>query len=80
MEYAGQIKDFIVQNFLFGDENKVQNDTSFLDNGIVDSTGILEMINFLEEKFGIKVNDDELLPENLDSINNIVEFITRKKS
>lgn len=78
MSHAEQIREFIINNFLFGDRSRLQNDTSFLESGIIDSTGILEVITFLETTFEIKVNDDELLPENLDSIDNIVGFLTRK--
>ena len=53
-------------------------DTSFLDEGIIDSTGILELVNFLEEDFGIAVEDAELIPENLDSIKNVTEYLERK--
>lgn len=80
MDNTTQIKEFVVNNFLFGDDSQLQDDTSFLDSGIIDSTGILEVITFLEETFDIKVNDDELIPENLDSINNIVQFLKRKTS
>ena len=79
MSHAEQIREFVVNNFLFGDGSRLQNDTSFLESGIIDSTGILEVITYLEETFGIKVNDDELLPENLDSVENIVDFLNRKK-
>lgn len=79
MEYTEKVKEFIIHNFLFGDAGRIKNDTSFLDSGIIDSTGILEVITFIEETFGIKINDDELLPENLDSIDNISSFINRKK-
>jgi acyl carrier protein len=78
MSNAEKIREYVVTNFLFGDGDRLQNDTSFLENGIVDSTGILEIITYLEEIFGINVNDDELLPENLDSVNNIVKFIDYK--
>ena len=78
MSHAEQIREFVVNNFLFGDGSRLQNDTSFLESGIIDSTGILEVITYMEETFGIKVNDDELLPENLDSIDNIVGFLDRK--
>ena len=78
MSHAEQIREFVVNNFLFGDGSRLQNDTSFLESGIIDSTGILEVITYMEETFGIKVNDDELLPENLDSIDNIVGFLGRK--
>ena len=73
-----KIKDFIIENFLFGHADNLQEDTSFLEEGIIDSTGVLELITFLEEQFSITVEDEELIPENLDSINNIVAFLERK--
>ncbi len=74
------LRDYIVENFLFGDtETQFSDDDSFMEKGILDSTGILDLILFLEENFDLKVEDDELVPENLDSINNLVAFISRKK-
>lgn len=76
---ADQIREFVVSNFLFGRHgDQLTDDRSFLDNGIIDSTGVLELVAFLEEKFGISVGDRELLPENLDSIQNASQFVTRK--
>lgn len=72
--------DFVTSNFYVVDPSKLGDDASLLDNGIVDSTGVLEVIAFLEEKFGIKVADDELLPENLDSIAALARFVERKLS
>ncbi|MBD3344247.1 MAG: acyl carrier protein [Chitinivibrionales bacterium] len=80
LKYINEVKQFIVDNFLFGDDSKLQNDTSFLESGIIDSTGILEVITFLEETYDIKVEDEEMLPENLDSLNNISTFVTKKSS
>ena len=75
-----QIRDYIVENFLFGDTDVAFSDTdSFMEQGILDSTGILELILFLEETYGIKIEDDELVPENLDSIENIIRFVGTKK-
>ncbi len=74
-----QLRDYIVENFLFGDTETEFSDTdSFMEKGIIDSTGILEMITYIEENFDIKIEDDELIPENLDSISNIVNFIDHK--
>ena len=56
----------------------MEDQTSFLDAGIVDSTGILELVDFLDNEFKIKISDDEILPENLDSINNIINFLDKK--
>ena len=76
-----KIRAFIFENFLFDAEQDVlQNDTSFLEQGIIDSTGILELVEWLEEEFSMSVEDDELVPENLDSVNLLSAFITRKKS
>ena len=74
-----QLRDYIVENFLFGDtETKFTDNDSFMEKGIIDSTGILEVITYIEENYEIKIEDDELIPENLDSISNIVNFIDRK--
>jgi len=78
MQYLPIIKEFIIENFLFGDGENLQDDASFLDNGIIDSTGILELITFLEEKFGISVKDDELIPDNLDSLTKVAGYLERK--
>ncbi len=75
-----QIREFIFENFLFdADATALQDDTSFLEQGIIDSTGILEVINWLEETFSMKIDDEEMIPANLDSVNNLAVFIARKK-
>ena len=76
--YIGQIKEFVVENFLFGDRSRIGDDTSFLESGIVDSTGLLELVGFLEEKFGIRVEDEELVPDNMDSLQSISAYLARK--
>jgi acyl carrier protein len=74
------IRMFILQNYLFTeDQSALQDDTSFLESGIVDSTGMMEVIFFLEESWGIKVEDEEMIPENLDSVSNLVAFLKRKQ-
>ena len=73
------VRNFIVENFLFDDDGSLKDDTSFLDEGIIDSTGILELVEFLDEEFSITIEDEELVPENLDSINNVVKFVASKK-
>ena len=80
MEYTQTIRDFVIENFLFGDDNDLENSSSFLENGVVDSTGILELVNFLEETYEISVEDEELIPENLDSIENVVKYLERKRN
>jgi len=78
MSYLDTVRQFIIENFLFGEESKLEDDMSFLENGIIDSTGILELIAFLEETYNIKVEDEELIPENLDSLNNVAAFLETK--
>ena len=80
MEHKQAIREFIVENFLFGEANGLKDDTSFLEEGIIDSTGILELVTFLEDEFSITVEDEELVPENLDSIGNVTNFLERKIS
>lgn len=74
MDIKVKIKEFLQENYIFNSENGLDDDDSLLENGIIDSTGVLELILFLEENFQIKINDDEILPENLDSVNNICNF------
>ena len=73
-----KIRAFVIENYLFGEEGKLGNDDSFLETGIIDSTGVLVLVRFLEATFGIKVADEELIPDNLDSINKIVAFLQAK--
>ena len=75
-----ELRHYIIEAFLFGQDEGLADDSSFLDKGILDSTGVLELVTHLETAYGIKVNDDELLPDNLDSINAICDFIERKKT
>jgi len=77
-ETQKQIRQFIIDNFLFGDGENLENDTSFMENGIIDSTGILELVAFLEQNFNITIEDDELVAENLDSLNNVTNYLSRK--
>ena len=65
---------------MFGSSDGLTDETSFLDEGIIDSTGILELVDFLEQEFNIQIEDEELVPENLDSITNVDAFIERKLS
>lgn len=75
------IRQYILENLLFTeDESVLQDGDSFLDSGIIDSTGVMEVILFIEETFDIKVNDDEMLPANLDSVDKLVAFIQRKQA
>ncbi len=74
-----QIRSFIFENFLFdADDDSLKNDDSFLEQGVIDSTGVLELVDWLEETFDMKVEDEELIPENLDSVNRLSSFIAKK--
>ena len=75
------VRRFILENFLFdAEESTLRNDDSFLEQGIIDSTGVLELVEWLEETFTIKIADDELVPENLDSVDRITAFVERKRN
>ena len=77
---VSEIRAFIVTNFLFGQEGMgFAEDASFLESGIIDSTGLLELVAFVEQNYGIAIADRELLPENLDSLKNISDFVARKR-
>jgi len=76
-----EIRQFIFDNFLFdAAEEDLGNDDSFLEQGVIDSTGVLEFVEWLEETFDFSVDDEELIPENLDSVNNLAAFIAKKTS
>ena len=75
-----KIRQFIFENFLFGESDEgLKDDDSFLDQGIIDSTGVLELVAYLEETFQLEIKDEELIPENFDSVNNLVNFINKKE-
>jgi acyl carrier protein len=74
-----ELRKFVVDNFLFGQQEVVlTNVDSFLEKGLIDSTGVLELVAFLEKKYGIKIRDDEIVPEHLDSLDRIARFIEKK--
>ncbi len=72
------VREFIAENFLFRTDAEISDSESLLEGGIIDSTGVLELIAFLEATFGISVADEEIIPENLDSINNMSTYLARK--
>ena len=73
------VRRFIGENFLFRDDgDAITHDASLLEAGVIDSTGVLELVCFIETEFGIQVTDDEMLPENLDSIRAITAYVGRK--
>jgi acyl carrier protein len=74
-----QIRNYIVTNLLFSSNGyRLDDNTSFLDEGIVDSTGVVELVLFVEENFGCTVDDSEIVPDNFDSVNNLAAYIDRK--
>ncbi|UFS71097.1 acyl carrier protein [Geomonas sp. RF6] len=79
MRAEEHIRDFLVENFLFGTDGGLDYDTSFLEHGLMDSTGVLQLVEYIGEEFSIVVEDEEIVPENLDTINRIVTFINRKR-
>ena len=74
-----QIRSFIEETFLFGQSDHLADSDSFLDRGIIDSTGILELIAFLQDTYGIRVEDEEAIPDNLDSIDRVAAYLARKQ-
>ena len=72
------IRQFILANFYVSDGDALADGASLLDRGVIDSTGVLEVIGFLENEFSIKVADEEMIPENLDSIDKIESYVSRK--
>ena len=80
MSNAEIIRSYIVENFLFGDGSGLEDDSSFLEEGILDSTSALELVGFIEKEFSITVDDEEVIPENLDSIISVVNFLKKKIS
>lgn len=80
MDMVEEIRSFIVENFLFGDTTApLGEDDSLLQKGLIDSTGVLEVVSFIQEKFGVAVEDDELVPDNFDSIGAIAKYVMRKQ-
>lgn len=73
-----KVREFVTTNFYVADPSKLQDAESLLDSGVIDSTGVLEVIAYLEDTFGFTVEDAEMLPENLDSIERISSFVLRK--
>ena len=74
------IRKFVIDNYLFGEEGKLGNEDSFMETGIIDSTGILELVRFVESTYRVKVADEEFIPDNLDSVSKLVSFIHAKQA
>ena len=78
-DITSELREFIAENFLFGQDVALADDDSFLEQGIIDSTGVLELVTFIEDRYRIAVDDAELVPDNLDSIERLVRFIQSKR-
>jgi acyl carrier protein len=72
------IRNFVIQNFMFGQGAQLADEDSFLEAGLIDSTGVLELVGYLETQYGITVADEDLVPANLDSVDRVVRFVEGK--
>lgn len=78
-QVKSKIKGYILENFLYGGgEDALAENDSFLEKGIIDSTGVLELVAFVEETFSVKIEDQDMIPENLDSVINLGNFVVSK--
>ena len=73
-----KIREFVISNFHLEDGSKLSNEISFLEEGIIDSIGVLELVSFLEETFEFRVEDEEIIPDNFDSVDKLVIFVNSK--
>lgn len=81
MDVKEEIRQYVAENFLFSDNGfELDNDESFLEAGVVDSLGVLELVTFVEENFDVQVPDEEIVPDNFDSVNRLADYIGRKRS
>jgi acyl carrier protein len=78
MNLLDDIRNFVVMTFLFGDPVPLQDDASLMDGGIIDSTGILELVTFMEATYHVTIENEEMMPENLDSVSRLARFLAKK--
>lgn len=78
-EIRRQVRDYVISSFYVADPAALPDSASLIETGVIDSTGVLELVAFLEQTFGVSVGDDEMLPENLDSIARVAAFVGRKR-
>jgi acyl carrier protein len=78
MQIENQIKQFILKNLYFAEDNTLDDDASFLETGVVDSTGVMELVAFVQTEFGVTVEPEEIVVENFDSIRKVARFVRRK--
>ncbi len=79
-DVKGAVRQFLLDNFAMGGGVTIADDTSFMESHILDSTGFIELITFIEETFGLTVGDEEMVPENFDSLLNIEGYVSRKRA
>ncbi len=80
MEIREQIRRYISENLLFSDGDfPYADDSSFLKNGVVDSTGVMELVSYVEKEFGVTVSPQEVVPDNFDSVSSLVKYVQRKQ-
>lgn len=79
-EIISEVRAFLKENFMLDDAVAIEEQTSFMDNHILDSTGFIELIGFIEERYGVTVDDEEMVPENFDSLRNIRGYVERKRA
>jgi acyl carrier protein len=78
-DIKGRLRSYVEDNFIMGARaERLGDDDSFLEHHVLDSTGFLELVTFVEETYGVKVEEDEMIPENLDSLNSLAQFLARK--
>ncbi len=73
-----EIRQYVFENFILGEDEDLSDDESFLETGLIDSTGILELITFVEETYDIEIEDEEMIPDNLDGIAKVADFVSVK--
>jgi acyl carrier protein len=78
MDHLNELKEFVINNFMFGQGNSLEDDTDFFEKGIIDSTGTLELVSFIEETYNISVLDNELIKENFASLIKVNEYLKNK--
>jgi acyl carrier protein len=80
MDHLNELKEFVINNFMFGQKNALEIDTDFFDKGIIDSTGTLELVSFIEETYNISVLDNELIKDNFSSLTKVNDYLNKKLS
>ncbi|MFC1652873.1 acyl carrier protein [Planctomycetota bacterium] len=80
MQIRNEIRAYIIDNILFGDDSQLSDNASFQETGVLDSAGFLEVITFLEEKYGIAISDSDIVPDNFDTVQRMAVYVETMKS